>query len=415
MKIWDNTPFFVNLSGIDPPLPPLLILVLLLKMSSHFSLSARIFFSRYKSSARSSLKMLNCAHCSYSTLSKWNMNRHQKIHENLCDSSASESGFSCQHCLRVFDRAYNCKRHENVCKFRPYANPQKVADSPQKVAGAPQKVALNDDSGNCDDCETESNEIQCGLCYKTFANKWNYKRHADTCEGLTNPLMCPKCRIVCQSKYAKSRHMKTCDGTGNEQAIVVPSSERVCATTTPSIPVIHGGTVNIVVNGNLTYNPVQNTQINNNNKTQVNCFGNEDLSHVMQPEYLDNRLRELDGRGVFQMVKDVHFNKDKPHNRNVMLGSRKRKTLKMREDDGWHVRANDDVLDLLIAKYKKILQTRSHHPEFRNSLRHESDFMQIQQDLIRFDKKSNPTAYYACAHKILALIEDLETDLEKLK
>ena len=157
MKIWDNTPFFVNLSGIDPPPPPpLLILVLLLKMSSHFSLSARIFFSRYKSSARSSLKMLNCAHCSYSTLSKWNMNRHQKIHENLCDSSASESGFSCQHCLRVFDRAYNCKRHENVCKFRPYANPQKVADSPQKVAGAPQKVALNDDSGNCDDCETES-------------------------------------------------------------------------------------------------------------------------------------------------------------------------------------------------------------------------------------------------------------------
>lgn len=108
------------------------------------------------------------------------------------------------------------------------------------------------------------------------------------------------------------------------------------------------------------------------------------------------------------MVKDIHFNKTKPENRNVRMGSLKRKTLKMKEDDGWHIKANDDVLDVLINRYKRILLRRSHEPGFKKSLQHEADFMLIQQDLINFTKTSNPTAYYKCAHKILALIEDLE-------
>lgn len=185
----------------------------------------------------------------------------------------------------------------------------------------------------------------------------------------------------------------------------------VPSTTPPSGQVmqhVQGGTVNnqiinIHIHGDMNIN--NGVQVNG---LHINGFGKEDLSHILEPEYLDDRLKELNGGGVFQIVRDVHFNKEKPENRNVRLGSLKRKTLKVKEDDGWHVKANDDVLDALINRYKKILLRRSHEPGFKKTLQHESDFMQIQQDLINFTKTSNPTAYYKCAHKILALIEDLE-------
>jgi hypothetical protein len=61
-----------------------------------------------------------------------------------------------------------------------------------------------------------------------------------------------------------------------------------------------------------------------------------------------------------------------------------------------------------MVQYKKKLSVRSLEPEFKQNLKHQSDFMQIQQDLIKFNKDMNPAAYYACAHKILALIEDLD-------
>jgi hypothetical protein len=41
--------------------------------------------------------------------------------------------------------------------------------------------------------------------------------------------------------------------------------------------------------------------------------------------------------------------------------------------------------------------------------KYETDFILIQQDLLKFNYQNNPAAYYQCAHKLLALIENLET------
>ena len=295
------------------------------------------------------------------------------------------------------------------CPFRP--DPQNVSMPPQNVTMPPQNVTTDNDNTN----DTDSNSaVECSLCYKSFANRWNLDRHVLVCKGLGHPHMCSKCNRVFSNRHSKSRHMKTCDGTGNEQAIVLhdgaSSSGTVATTTAPTTQSAPAVTANLNQCENVTLN-----QQNNQNTINViiNSFGKEDLSHLT-PEMLDERLHELNGAGLFNVIKAVHFNPDKPENQNIRLDSKKSKTLKVKEDDGWHIRANCDIIEVLMAKYKSILVRRSHEPDFKDKLKHESDFMQIQQDLIKFNRQSNCTAYYRCAHKLIALIQDLECHEEEI-
>jgi hypothetical protein len=225
--------------------------------------------------------------------------------------------------------------------------------------------------------------------------------------------MCPKCLLVLPDRSAKSRHIKTCDGTGNESALVVKEPGTVAPTPAPTVAAaataVPAGTGIISNHVQADTAHINNNQNNQYNILQINCFGKEDISAIMDDAYLDERLKEFNGKGIFKMVRDVHFNPDRPENQNIRIASKKSKTLRVLEEDGdWHIRANCDILELLIGKYKSILTRRSFEPNFKEKLKFETDLMQIQQDLIKFDKRSNPTGYYACAHKILALIEDLE-------
>jgi hypothetical protein len=148
--------------------------------------------------------------------------------------------------------------------------------------------------------------------------------------------------------------------------------------------------------------------VNNNNTIHVNPLGMEDLSDIMKPEYLGERLYEINGKGIFKMIKDVHFNENRPENHNIRMHSRKRNKVKVKQEDGWHIQDNRDILTVLMGRYKLELQKHLCNPNFKEKLKHESDFLQIQQNLLKFNELNNPKFYFECAHKVLALIEDLE-------
>jgi hypothetical protein len=344
-----------------------------------------------------------------------------KTHE-IRASPAADADTACKFCLRDFSFKHNKKRHEATCKHRPSGNlaiPENVAQIPENVAPQGQNVSLlgqnvsllgqnvamegqnvaMEGQNVTTDEQHENDVFSCPLCYKNLSCKKALIRHKESCKGVKNPLMCHVCHVVLSDRVTKSRHVKRCMEEEASKALAELKSTMDCAAL-PSQQVIHINIANLQVNNN------NNLQINNN--LEVNGYGSEDLTRILKPEYLDERLREINGGGVFQMVRDVHFNQELPQNQNIRMGSLKRKTLRLKEEDGWHIKANDDVLDALINRYKRILITRSHEPGFRKSLQHETEFMQIQQDLLNFTKKNNPTAYYKCAHKILALIEDLE-------
>ena len=355
------------------------------------------------------------------------MKTHDKMKEEKCTS--------CKWCLKEFATMYNRKRHESSCMFKTDESnsgydqapqnvalapqnvahvPQNVAHVPQNVAQAPQNVAQAPQNVAQGEGKESITKLECPLCYKTFTSTWSMHRHVPQCTGTADPNMCCKCRMILPSRYAKSRHMQKCQGHPNSEIACIEDPGHVVSTQQSQAPSAVANVNNVhseVCNLNQQNNNIQNLNVN----IQINSFGKEDLTEVMHPDFLDERLKEFNGKGIFNMLREVHLNPDKPENRNIRLASKKSKTLHVKEDDRWHVRANSDVLELLIGKYKSILTKRSHEPDFKNKLQHESDFMQIQQDLIKFDRKTNPTAYYNCAHKILALIEDLERDTADLE
>lgn len=346
-----------------------------------------------------------------------------KTHETREDMQ-EENVTSCQYCLKDFANKYNRKRHELSCKHKcpdtqeispevaqdftnGCAASPKVAPFHQKLRPPSPKVALENESD-----DDENGNFPCPFCYKKFTSRWNLQKHENNgkCSFTSHPFMCQKCKKICPSKYAKSRHVKKCDGTGNEEALISLEANELPPSQTSPLPPSSSSmpsqiTQQNVQNGNIINN---NNYIIVNNNIQVNALGTEDLTDILKPEYLGERVYEINGKGIYQMIKDVHFNDTKPENHNIRIHSRKRKQLKVCKDDGWHIQHNNDILTMLIAKYKRIIQLYLCDPVSKERMKHESDFMQIQQNLLKFNEMNNPKFYFECAHKVLALIEDLE-------
>lgn len=112
-----------------------------------------------------------------------------------------------------------------------------------------------------------------------------------------------------------------------------------------------------------SYNTTNNTNSHNTtnntihvqNLSNLNVFGEEDLSHLVD-DILTKRLKEiLSSTGLSALVKDIHFNDNVPQNKNVKLvKERHPSTMKVwvRDKDSsteyWKEMYTKEVLDMLI-------------------------------------------------------------------
>lgn len=323
------------------------------------------------------MSMLTCSICEYSTDRRFNMIRHiRKLHNG--DAEIVESQIDDSHLIAEIP--------QNVSPV-----PQNVSQIPQNVSRVPQNVSHSEQGIN-------TTKLICANCNKSFARKDSLQRHNIICTTIDS-LTCPVCNAKFTTRQAKFKHYQKCKEKEKSQQ-VVPNYD-----TTSTIP---STCTNIHTNGNIeTLNNIQNQQ-NNNNILVINNFGAENTEHITN-DVLDQMLHQVNGFGIANLIGMIHFNRKIPENHNIRLGSKKRKTLRVRQNGRWRIRDNTDVLHTLMQHYRSKLSSRFYDPEFKNNLQHQSDFLHIQQDLLRFNKDCNPSAYYACARKILALIEDLDT------
>ena len=129
-------------------------------------------------------------------------------------------------------------------------------------------------------------------------------------------------------------------------------------------------TNNTTTNNTTTNNNVQNNINNNNNNTTIiiNDFGKEDTSHIPREVLQRRYLARL--TGVLATAKDLHFNKDVPHNQNVRLRSRKHDLAERLVNGAWVAEPIAKVADeMLFNSYN--LNTRAYHddPAFQERCR----------------------------------------------
>lgn len=83
-----------------------------------------------------------------------------------------------------------------------------------------------------------------------------------------------------------------------------------------------------------------------NNQINLNNFGEEDISHIT--DSFKMKMLKLPYGMVQQMIESVHFNKNKPENRNIALTNKRDKMIKVLHNGCWKYKDKDFTVDELI-------------------------------------------------------------------
>jgi len=98
-------------------------------------------------------------------------------------------------------------------------------------------------------------------------------------------------------------------------------------------------------------NKVGDTTINNNTQNiQLNSYGKEDLDHIT--DTMKTKLLKIPYGMIPKMIEAVHFNNDKPENKNIAFTNKKENKIKVYSKDKWIYKDKDDIIyDLIDGKY----------------------------------------------------------------
>ena len=107
-----------------------------------------------------------------------------------------------------------------------------------------------------------------------------------------------------------------------------------------------------------------NTKINNtinnnyvNISININPFKNEDLSHLKLSDF--KKIIDCVYQCVLSYLDNVHFNKDKPENHNLLLTNLRSNIIKVLNDNNkWEATDLQEVIDYLIDKSTDIINNK---------------------------------------------------------
>ena len=100
--------------------------------------------------------------------------------------------------------------------------------------------------------------------------------------------------------------------------------------------------------GNTT--TIHNNSNTNNNNIKINSYGQEDLSHIT--DAFKTSLLSGPYGAIPKLMEAIHFNNEKPENKNIILPNLNKNILKIKKGEKW-VHKNKDIilLDLIDCKY----------------------------------------------------------------
>lgn len=167
------------------------------------------------------------------------------------------------------------------------------------------------------------------------------------------PYKCDVCLKCFSSRQGKHNHKKIvkCQPP-------VPQSQQIIPQTIYNINTTNN-------NNNTTTNITNNNTINNNNNNiQINVFGKEDLSYLLNDKDILQKLKSFGKSGIYglpKIINDVHFNKDKPENSTLIKPDEYGNGVMILNDEKeWEYREFEDIRDDLIStiiKYFKAYNT----------------------------------------------------------
>jgi hypothetical protein len=132
------------------------------------------------------------------------------------------------------------------------------------------------------------------------------------------------------------------------------------------------------------------TKVGNNNTTitnniQLNNYGNEDLSHITNNQ--KTQMLKMPYGMIPKMIESVHFDDNKPENRNIMIVNKKDKYIKIVENGKWVYKDKKETIEDLIDGKYYILD--EHYNEIPQSELNELQRNRYKEFQTKYDSNDN--------------------------
>ena len=215
-----------------------------------------------------------------------------------------------------FSRHLNTKKHiNNVKKYdgdiEKYTffekNPSKIPPNPSKYTKISSKSLQ---------IPPADKKYICEFCNKTFSRMDNLNRHIDK-----------RCEKAKESVSYKELFIETKKQLKEEKEEFKKQIEMLLTKV--------GNTTN---------------HINNTQNIQLNSYGKEDMSHIT--DTLKSQLLTIPYGMIPKMIEAVHFNSEKPENKNIVFTNKKDNKIKIYRNNKWIYKDKDETInDLIDGKY----------------------------------------------------------------
>jgi len=251
------------------------------------------------------MPLYKCVHCNYSTKIKGQLARHQG---------------SNKHRNRLIELGIEAKEQGvmNTNEHKMNTNEHKKSINEHKM-----NTEMNTNEHN-----TNTKLFKCSFCESVFNTRASCRRHERRfCKE--NPDFVDK---IIDAKNSKIKNLqKDKEALLQDKEKLEREKKELYKQVSKLLDKV-GDTTNI-----------QNNLIMNN-------YGKEDLSHIT--DSLKTNLLNMPYCAIPKMIEAIHFNDEKPENKNIVLPNKKDNLVKVFQGDKWvYKNKNDTITDLVDSKY----------------------------------------------------------------
>ena len=306
-----------------------------------------------------------CEYCDFITIRKSDFERHLKTQKHLNNESN-----------------YYKETEKGIKKTqkRPIRDPQKTQLTLFETQKRPEKDPVETQ------LESDESNFICFYCDSTFKNKTHLYRHMKSrCKVLKEEkkLQEEKEELKLQLEEERELNKLEREHYKEEREKLYKCIEKLLAKTG---------------NTNTTINIGKQT----NQSINLNSYGKEDISHIT--DSMKDELIKLPYSGVSKMIEYVHFNKEKPENRNIAITNKKEKMIKVYEDNKWKYKDKDETLDELIqTNYVRLDDHYESNASHRLSETHKKRYKKFQS---KFDEQDEEVLSFIRKNTEMTVLSD---------
>ena len=253
--------------------------------------------------------MNKCIYCNYETDIVSNFNKHLKTKKHLINKENK-----------------SLKSGDTFTPSQILTNPSQILTNPSQIPHkSSQKVSVNN--------EENLNNYECEYCKKVFSRSDNLNRHINKYCKVKKKIINDKNILVDIKNDEKDKIME-------EQKQRIDQIEREKKMMQKQIELLLdkvGDTTNITTNQHIV----------------LNCYGNEDLTHISNNFKME--LLKIPYAMIPKLIKEVHFNQNYPQNNNIFLPNKKEPYVKIYQDQTWVYKDKKETIKELVEKNYSIL------------------------------------------------------------